>query len=244
MKRCLYQFPMPQIDSSSSSPCFAQMPMRLSIVLSIGVAVSAAGPYQPKPETIAFLEAVMTQEEKEMFQAWSVAPEVPSQAEIQLMLLEALHESFKMPRETIHSRILAAYPTCLESVESLDRKKFAVLEAVAKPDWLHSALLSWPGAISDSSLLLLAYLETVRPASARGRYTTRAGLMRAAVEWNAMCISRLRAWHLAPVGHPPCDIHRVNRDTDSFTMALLSPTLIRQHIADQLKQVRSHLQIL
>lgn len=210
--------------------------MRFVVLALFSVSVAVKATYQPKPETVDFLNHVLSQAERDLFVAWGDAPDAPSHEQIQLMLLEAFYANPHVPMEAVHAYITSQFPGYSESVLQLGARMAMLLDAVMKPVWLHTALLRWPGPITPSPALA-AYLELWRPSHAKGRYVTAAGLIQAAVEWDAMCVSRLKAWD--HTGKPPCGIQSTTKNGRTVSLAVVTTGLFQQYIGNLLATARA-----
>lgn len=196
----------------------------------------AAGsqPYQPRPETVAYLEEILTPEEIDWFTAWAR----PTDNEIHLVILETLRVDSKPSAEFLRNAILSRYPNYSASVDQVESRKCFILDAVAKPAWFHNALLNWPGPGSPPSEALMVHLERARPVDVRGRLSHRAGLARASQQWHALCLSRLRVWN--GTGQAPCYTSTVtNSNGRESHWAVLKPELIRDYLREQLVRLRA-----
>lgn len=187
----------------------------------------------PSSETVAYLNSVLNEEEKEMLIAWGAAPDLPTDTEIGIIILEGMHADPRVSLETLHARIRSTYPAYADSVGTVGVAKYALLNKFVRPPWFHKALLEWPGPITTITGALVDHLERARPTDAPPRYFTREGLVISAAEWEELCLSHLRA------GKAVCGPHQLRANGVWGTWIVLSSDVIHDQIRRLLQKLRA-----
>ena len=207
--------------------------MRFVVLLTAAAGVIATA---PSSETVAYLNSVMEDSEKQIFTEWARAT---IDQEVHVLVLERLSQMTPCTDADLLDYVTARHPNHFESLQSISGRHRNALLATSQPGWFHDALMRWPAPVAPPSDELLTYLESIRPAVDQPHLASRQALTRNVYLWEALCIEPLGTW-TGGAGPAPCAPQTVTSPgKPATTKVYLANFQIRRYLAAQLLAARN-----